>query len=273
MTNEFYSMKTVDFDRILDSAKLARSEGDITKSYGKWFDQLILRYMNYCGWPNARYREFLERSVFFQTITFDQAAIRFRKAELGLNPSSTAVEMDDFHLSYVWTCEQLYGKRWSRKVLQYVIPMAIVAIDYEGLRYASKLEGIGKNAHLHNIWVTHPDKAEEFQDLVLGPKFRAQIMNRISADKSQLLPYEAEKATIRQLGTYAAKVLNRTSYDPIGNEELRIYPNRNYGSEPYRASATYTNQNWWLNKLRVAAARDAKYLRHSNEGRLGHADI
>lgn len=253
--------------------RIATESYQETRAYGDWIDDLIRRYLTYINSPDVKYENFLADCVFFNTVTFDRDEINRRKVQLGLGWDDTSVELDDFQHLYSWVNEKLYGKRWTREALRFQIPMAVVALDYEGTRYATKLEGKPKNAHLHVIWVVQPREISSFRALFRGPEFKLRILDKLAVDEFEIEPYDSGKTNIRKLSTYAAKTLNRTRRDPIANELLRIYPNRNYGPEPYRAAHRYTTRRKRFEKVRSAAIREAKYSGRRNGGTKGDAAI
>lgn len=221
--------------------------------WGDWIDDLMYRYANRAKISDLKIKEFYSDHLFFMTLTFDRKLLELRKGELGLMDHDRSTEWDDFHYVYGAISEALYGKGWARQKFEHSLPMAVACMDFEGSRYAAQLDENLKNVHFHIIWVVYPGKAGNFQRYIEGPKFKLNVLDKLHIDKCELQAYDDQKATIRQLATYASKALPKTRICPLDAELVRIYPNKNYSGEAYVVFRNYRTEKKREKRIRAAA--------------------
>lgn len=119
---------------------------------------------------------------------------------------------------YNLICQKLLGRRYYK--LKCKQPKVIGSLDSNGSRYGQTVDRI-ENAHIHSIWVIHPDQKSMFEDvmtyysdLIEIQKFRFKnihVEDITSSDSSRLIEYNN-------------KFLVQAAEKQMFKREFEIYP-------------------------------------------------
>lgn len=225
----------------------------MTRAYGLWMSDSVEEYFN-DHISIGTFRDYCDSSVFFNTITFDQKMMVDRKLELGLQWDDHSCEFDSFHVLYRMVCDRVIDKRWERPSKSRLRPFAFVALDFKGSRYGESFLN-QENPHFHVIWALQPWQVPDFRQFVTSVYFKLNVCDRLLIDGWDLQPFDPRLASLKSLGSYAAKASSKSFWNPLTNTSIEIYgPDRKL----HRAELRYRTRSRMLAKVWKALARDAR---------------
>lgn len=237
------------------------------KEYEKWFvDKIIEKYKLFGGSIFGPLDTYMKKHGFFCTMMFSHKQISNARLRNGLGSDSYDVEHDTFLAAYRYISEGLYGKNWQRSVFSQKAPFVISCIDFSGSKYANSATLSRHNAHIHAVWMIHPDDVVRFNQIIGGPRFKLTFRKGIPADRIRFDAFDPLKGGTSAMATYAAKSLIKSTAAGLSSELLRFYPDSKHGHrDAYKRRHDYLKENLGLERLRANARKGLKAIRKEME--------
>ncbi len=189
----------------------------IYSEYAKWFDVKLTDFANTHRRPYQSPKSFLRQNGKFITISFDHKC------------SKDWSELDRFNHVYNDVCKNLFGRNFHRKHHDDQRPLAIACVDANGSRYWKTIGEI-ENLHIHSIWVTTPQTAEQFKKFWNDDAQLEAMKKRLSIRAIDVRPLDLgyrNSTGQSQISSYTAKFVAMNSADAKIGDDLRIYPRHN----------------------------------------------